>query len=95
MDLYSNQILKDDKVYTKFLFVHDDTFGRELTIEKIKEYIGVDFEMKVISKNNDKINVFLATIEGYFESDEDLPHGFVSLKDTFYYNIVSCNFNAI
>ena len=68
IDTYPNQYVKGNKIFTKYLCVHNDTFGREKTLNEIYEIISealqervntVSIELNTISKNDDgEINVF-------------------------------------
>lgn len=74
IDLYENQEIIHGQFYTKYLCVHDDTFGREKTKEELFSiiYNSVDRKkytspfniiIRIVSKNeHGKVNVFVLEV---------------------------------
>jgi hypothetical protein len=68
VDTHPNQYVKGDKIFTKYLCVHDDTLCREMTLKEIYEVIkeslqdrinDVSIELNKISKTDGgELNVF-------------------------------------
>ena len=105
--LYSHQKKVDDIYHSRFLFVHEDTFGRSFdNIYEIGEYIkndGLSFNIDVVSRDSERnINVFLLTIKD-IEPIEELDayanenelYGIMSLDSVRYYTSYPCDFNYI
>lgn len=95
---------KTKNYHNSFIFVHDDTFGREFSdVIDIEHYISaykLKCEVHPISKNKDGINVFLLTVESTESIDSagelyDLHSVFIMLSDCKYYEANPCNFKPI
>lgn len=109
-ELYEHQLELTDGMYqSRFLYVHDDCFGRCFrNVKDIKECCmeytnNVEFKVEItpISINSDKeINVFLLDliykepVEGIYDfTNKNKTFGLINLSDVYYYNPTSCNFN--
>jgi len=93
---------KDYKISNKFLYVHDDTFGREFygkaDIEEYLKDCKFKLEVEVISKNSCGVNVFLLNVISELPIDntevlEDLDTIFFNLNWVKYYHPTECDFN--
>lgn len=96
---WENEFIKDGKVWSKYIAVHDDSFGREKREDELVDSLDkmeVDYSFKILSKNSEgKVNMLYVEIEGSYETWEDRPFDFEIMDSVWYYNIIPCNYNPI
>ena len=106
MELYAHQKEVDGMYHSKFLFVHEDTFGRSFRdMQEIIEYIKVDnsmlFDVEIISNDSDGfVNVFLLIIKDInpikeinIYANKNNLWRISALEDVRYYDSYPCDFN--
>ncbi len=94
---FENEFMKDGVVWSKYILVHDDSFGREKTKDEITENLdkmNVKYKAKVLSVNGSgKVNMLYLEIEGSYESWEVQPFEFSWMESGWYYETIPCNYN--